>query len=235
MFKNPYENSYTLKYLSEIVNADSIDWSDKFDSLDSENYIYGDFGQRSWLRHRYNDENSFFNDGYFDINNTNLPDSKSVISSVAYSPEFNATSEIGFPTNLYKFWDKEAKEGGIVNYKTLANRFYFLKATEITLTGTSLTSEVLNQTDTITTAQREIFAGLSFKSIVNTYYSEMAFLLNQSKVLNVTLRLTEIDIVNMDFSKPVYIEQLGGSFLVNKISNFIPFKDTKVELIKISK
>jgi hypothetical protein len=63
----------------------------------------------------------------------------------------------------------------------------------------------------------------------------MAFLLNQSKVLNVTLRLTEIDIVNMDFSKPVYIEQLGGSFLVNKISNFIPFKDTKVELIKISK
>ena len=235
MFKNPYENSYTLKYLSEIVNASSIDWSDKFDSLDSENYIYGDFGQRSWLRHRYNDENSFFNDGYFDINNTNLPDSKSVISSVAYSPEFNQTQNIGFSTNLYKFWDKEAKEGGIVNYKTLANRFYFLKAAEITLTGTSLTSEVLNQTDTITTAQREIFAGLSFKSIVDTYYSEMAFLLNQSKVFNVTLRLTEIDIVNMDFSKPVYIEQLGGSFLVNKIQNFIPFKDTKVELIKISK
>jgi hypothetical protein len=235
MFKNPYENSYTLKYLSEIVNASSIDWSDKFDSLDSENYIYGDFGQRSWLRHRYNDENSFFNDGYFDINNTNLPDSKSVISSVAYSPEFNPTQNIGFSTNVYKFWDKEAKEGGIVNYKTLANRFYFLKASEIELTATSLTSEVLNQTDTITTAQREIFAGLSFKSIVDTYYSEMAFLLNQSKVLNVTLRLTEIDIVNMDFSKPVYIEQLGGSFLVNKISNFIPFKDTKVELIKISK
>jgi hypothetical protein len=235
MFKNPYENSYTLKYLSEIVNASSIDWSDKFDSLDSENYIYGDFGQRSWLRHRYNDENSFFNDGYFDINNTNLPDSKSVISSVAYSPEFNQTQNIGFSTNLYKFWDKEAKEGGIVNYKTLANRFYFLKSAEITLTGTSLTSEVLNQTDTITTAQREIFAGLSFKSIVDAYYSEMAFLLNQSKIFNVTLRLTEIDIVNMDFSKPVYIEQLGGSFLVNKISNFIPFKDTKVELIKISK
>jgi hypothetical protein len=235
MFKNPYENSYTLKYLSEIVNAPSIDWSDKFDSLDSENYIYGDFGQRSWLRHRYNDENSFFNDGYFDINNTNLPDSKSVISSVAYSPEFNPTSEIGFSTNLYKFWEKEVKEGGLVNYKPLANRFYFLKASPITLTGTSITSEVLGGTETITNAQREVFLNLSFAEIVDTYYSEMAFLLNQSKVLNVTLRLTEIDIVNMDFSKPVYIEQLGGSFLVNKISNFIPFKDTKVELIKISK
>ena len=235
MFKNPYENSYTLKYLSEIVNAPSIDWSDKFDSLDSENYIYGDFGQRSWLRHRYNDENSFFNDGYFDINNTNLPDSKSVISSVAYSPEFNTTNEIGFITNLYPFWNKEAKEVGTVNYKTLANRFYFLKASPITLTGTSITSEVLGGTETITNAQREVFLNLSFVEIVEDYYSEMAFLLNQSKVLNVTLRLTEIDIVNMDFSKPVYIEQLGGSFLVNKISNFIPFKDTKVELIKISK
>ena len=235
MFKNPYENSYTLKYLSEIVNAPSIDWSDKFDSLDSENYIYGDFGQRSWLRHRYNDENSFFNDGYFDINNTNLPDSKSVISSVAYSPEFNTTNEIGFITNLYPFWNKEAKEVGTVNYKTLANRFYFLKASPITLTGTSITSEVLGGTETITNAQREVFLNLSFVEIVEDYYSEIAFLLNQSKVLNVTLRLTEIDIVNMDFSKPVYIEQLGGSFLVNKISNFIPFKDTKVELIKISK
>ena len=235
MFKNPYENSYTLKYISEIVNAPSIDWSDKFDSLDSENYIYGDFGQRSWLRHRYNDENSFFNDGYFDINNTNLPDSKSVISSVAYSPEFNTTNEIGFITNLYPFWNKEAKEVGTVNYKTLANRFYFLKASPITLTGTSITSEVLGGTETITNAQREVFLNLSFAEIVEDYYSEMAFLLNQSKVLNVTLRLTEIDIVNMDFSKLVYIEQLGGSFLVNKISNFIPFKDTKVELIKISK
>jgi hypothetical protein len=235
MFKDSFSNSYTLKYLPEILNATPIDWSSKFDSLDSENYIYGDFGQRSWLRHRYNDVNSFFNDGYFDINNTNLPDSKSIISSVAYSPEFNTTSEIGFPTNLYKFWDKESREDASINYKPLANRFYFLKAAEIELSDTSLTSEVLEQTDTITNAQREIFAGLSFKSIVDTYYSEMAFLLNQSKVLNVTLRLTEIDIVNMDFSKPVHISQLGGDFLVNKISNFIPFKDTKVELIKISK
>ena len=192
-------------------------------------------GQRSWLRHRYNDENSFFNDGYFDINNTNIPDSKSVISSVAYSPEFNTTNEIGFSTNLYKFWEKEVKEGGLVNYKPLANRFYFLKASPITLTGTSITSEVLGGTETITNAQREVFLNLSFAEIVEDYYSEMAFLLNQSKVLNVTLRLTEIDIVNMDFSKLVYIEQLGGSFLVNKISNFIPFKDTKVELIKISR
>jgi len=51
--------------------------------------------------------------------------------------------------------------------------------------------------------------------------------------MTTTLRLNESDVSNIDFSKPVYLKQLGGSFFINKINNFIPYKDTKVELVKI--
>jgi hypothetical protein len=235
IFKDPFLNSYTLKYLSEIVNATPLNWSDKFNGLESESYIVGDYGQRSWLRHRYDDENSFYNDGYFDVNNTNLKESKTIIQSATYSPEFNPSVDIGFSTNVYKFWNKEVKDNGDVNYKPVSNRFYFLKSEAIVLSGTTIKSEVLGDNTHITNARREIFAGLKYSEIVDAYYSQMQQLLNQSKMMNVSLRLTEIDIANIDLSIPIYLSQLGGSFLINKIQNFAPYKDTKVELIKLNK
>jgi hypothetical protein len=235
IFKDPFLNSYTLKYLSEIVNATPLNWSDKFNGLESESYIVGDYGQRSWLRHRYDDENSFYNDGYFDVNNTNLKESKTIIQSATYSPEFNPSVDIGFSTNVYKFWNKEVKDNGDVNYKPVSNRFYFLKSEAIVLSGTTIKSEVLGDNTHITNARREIFAGLKYSEIVDAYYTQMQQLLNQSKMMNVSLRLTEIDIANIDLSIPIYLSQLGGSFLINKIQNFAPYKDTKVELIKLNK
>jgi hypothetical protein len=234
MFKDPFLNSYTLKYLSEIVNGFALPYSDKFVSLESENYIVGDYGQRSWLRHKYDDDNSFYNDGYFDINNTNLPEAKTIIKSNIYSPEFNLSNALGLGLgNTYKFWDKQVKDNGEVEHKPVSNRFYFLKSEAITQ-SLSFKSEVLDTTVTASSGRIESFTGLKFSEIVDAYYSQMQQLLNQSKMMNVQLRLTEIDIVNMDFSKPIHIEQLGGNFLINTIQNFIPNQLTKVQLIKLS-
>jgi len=231
-------NTYELKRLPEILNTPPIDWSNKFNSLDSENYIYGDYGQRSWLRYQYNDENSFFNDGHLDINNTNLQPEKTIIASKIYSPDFNLSLDFFIPkTNLYRFWEKVPKEGSTeIEYKSLSNRFYFLKAKEIEI-DKFMTSEVIGASSSvyITDAIMEDFSNLSFRDIVANHYSEMSALLNKSKILNVTMRLNTIDIANIDLSVPIHIEQLGGSFLINKISNFIPYQNTKVELIKISK
>jgi hypothetical protein len=235
MFKDPFFPSYTLKQLNEIVNGFALPYSDKFVSLESESYIVGDYGQRSWLRHRYDDENSFYNDGYFDVNNTNLPEAKTIIKSATYSPEFNSSNALGFSTNVYKFWNKEVKDSGEVGYKPVSNRFYFLKSQPIVLSGTTIKSEVLGDNTHITNARRESFTNLKFSEIADYYYSEMQQLLNQSKMMNVLLRLTEIDIVSINLSMPVHIEQLGGSFLINKIENFIPNQLTKVELIKLNK
>jgi hypothetical protein len=232
MFKDNFTNDYTLKTLAEIFETQSIDWSSKFQSLDNEDYIYGSYGQRNWLRHKYNDENSFFNDGHLNVNNQNLPDSKTQIQSVTYSPDFIKSNNLGFTTNVYRFWNKEVKDNGVVEYKGLANRFYFMRL--IIEEGTKdFTSEILSLNSSAASCPIEAFTGLSFRETVDSYYQEMTAILNKSKVLTTTIRLNENDIAKFDFSKPVYLKQLGGSFLVNKINNFLPYKDTKVELLKI--
>lgn len=227
-------NNYIFKYLSEIINATSIDWSDKFIDKNSETYTYGEYAQVNEFNLRYDDENSEFNNGQITVSNTNLPANKVVVKSITYSPELNPTSNLPFSSRVYKFWQKEPKENGSIVYKPLSNRFFFIKPSSITL-STNFESEVLGTTVAVTSAQRENFNNLDYKSIVNTYYADMSALLNKSKIINVSLRLTERDIATIDLSKPVYIKQLGGSYLINKISNFIPYQNTKVELIKINK
>ena len=46
--------------------------------------------------------------------------------------------------------------------------------------------------------------------------------------------LTILDVINYDFSVPVYIQQFSAYFYVLKINNFIPGKLTEVELLRIS-
>lgn len=236
IFKDKYTNSYIFKYLNEILNTPAIDWSDKFNGLESENYIYGSYGQTNYLKYAYNDPKSNWADGQILINNANLPPEKTIIQSITLAPEYNPTNNIGLTTQLFKFWDKQVKDNGTIEYKTLSNRYYLMRASAGVFSPyKTLKSDVTLETAVINNYQLGLFSRLEFEFIKDEYYSEMYALLNQSKVLSVTMRLTENDIVDMDFSKPVYIKQLGGSFLVNKINNFIPYKNTKVELIKINR
>jgi hypothetical protein len=232
IFKDKYSNTYELKYLEDVINANAVDWSDKFQEWENESYIYGDYAQRNWLRYKYNDENSYFNDAYLDVSNDNLSDSKTIVQSNIFTRDFNPSEALGFSTNVYRLWDKEVKDNGDVNYKPLSNRFYFIRAVQ--KTGSfPIRSEVLNTHSSLSVAQIESYAKLDFNHFVNSYYPELTKLLNKSKVQSVIMRLNERDVLNFDFSRPVYIKQLGGNFLVNKISNFIPYKNTKVDIVKI--
>jgi hypothetical protein len=46
-YKDKYTNNYVFKTLSEIVSTTgAIDWTDKFQNVVSEKYIYGDYAQK---------------------------------------------------------------------------------------------------------------------------------------------------------------------------------------------
>jgi hypothetical protein len=234
-YKDKYTNVYQFKRLNEVFNANSIDWSDKFQENTSEEYKLS-YAQLNWLRYKYNDDSADYNDGFFAINNVNLPEKTTVINSFAYSPEREFSNSLGLttPTRVYKFWNKEVKDNGSVEYKGLNNRFYFLKHTNVTFESPiSVTSDLLGGSQSITSAPVESYNGLSFSDTVDNYYPELTKILNKTKVQSLIMRLNERDVLNFDFSKPIYIKQLGGNFLVNKILNFIPFQNTKVEVIRI--
>ncbi len=232
IFKDKYSNVYTFKYLNEILSSTHLDWSNKFHELNSEIYIYGSYAQKNFFKYNYNDKEATYNDYYINVSNENLKEATTAFQSSVFTKELNPSSDLGFTSNVYKFWNKEIKDNGSIDYKNLGNRYYFLRA--IQKTGTfHLISEVYGNQQTITTSQADSYERLDFKAIIENYYSEMKRLLNFSKITPATFRLTEKDILNLDFSRPVYVKQLGGSFLLNKV-NYTEGEFSKTELIKIN-
>lgn len=235
LFKNKYDNVYNLKTVSERTNqSNAIDWSHKFNGEIGEKYIFGAYAQNNYMRYKYNDQNASYNDGYFIIDNKNIDDKKTVIQSKIYSPELSLSNTLGFTSKVYKLWDKTPKDDGATTYKALANRFYFIRSIDKSFTGLSIGSESLTTTGSVALAPVESYKGLDYQSIIIKNYSEMQKLLNKSIVKNALLLLKDTDIADLDLSVPYYFKQLGGSFILNKVPNYLPNKKTSVELVRIN-
>lgn len=68
----------------------------------------------------------------------------------------------------------------------------------------------------------------------DTYLSDQEDILNDMKGVTAFFKLSEVDIINLDFLIPVYIHRFKSYFYINKIKNFQGSdKTTAVELIRI--
>lgn len=234
-FKDKYSNNITFKTLYEILqDSDVIDWSDKFDSVNSESYVYGSYAQQNNFVYKYNEAESDYYNGSINVENENIADSKDVIKSVIYAPEKLKSNVLPRQTNVYKLWNKEVKDDGSVNYKSLDKHFYLMRSENYIFDSTVIIgSETLTTETTIAQAPFESFFKLPFNDVVQDYYLPIYQILNNAKIINANIYLKEQDIINIDFSKLYWIEQLGNYFLLNKILNFSGNGITKVELIKV--
>ena len=70
-------------------------------------------------------------------------------------------------------------------------------------------------------------------SLIVDYYTALRSMLTRSKLIEVNVYLTEVDINNLDLFTPVYLQQEGAHFLINKVSNWLPDRLTRVELIRL--
>lgn len=246
IIKDKYSNNYRFVTLHELLEtAPSVNWSRKFAGKVSEDYLTGSYAQRNALCHTYNDKEAAFNDGYIDVPNQNLADTKTLIKSKLYSPEQQTTAYANRRLNIYKMWEKEIdqreEDGDVegetvtittIKYKPLDKRFYFMYAVADPHTYV-VKSAITGLGITVEGAWYESFGGLSFKDVVQTHYAPITNMLSRALVVTAQMYLSENDIANFDFNKFYYIEQLGASFLVNKISNYVPGKPVSVELIRI--
>ena len=97
----------------------------------------------------------------------------------------------------------------------------------------------LNPTDEINWgAPKELFfttASYTAANLFNGYWSEYIAEITDkdSKLLTCSLKLNEVDIYNLDFSKLIYID--GSLWRLNKVLDYNPmdFNVTKVELLKV--
>jgi len=237
MFKDKYTNNIDFRTMEEILqNPDVLDWSDKYAEEVSEKYVYNNYAQNNLLTYRYNEDNSKYNDGIIRIDNKNIKDEMAIIKSKFYSPERFKSNFLGLTNGIrtYKFWNKEIKDNGTVDYKELTGRYYLLRAQEhIFSSAINIASEVLNTTQSITTAQIESYDRLRFQEIVYDNYATIESILDKSKIKNVSLYFKPTDVESFDFKRLIYLKQKASYFLVNKISNFIKGKPTNCELVEV--
>lgn len=238
IFKDKYSNHYDFLTLQEQLQSPQVlDWSGKFVKKISENYIYGSYARRNWMRYAYNDKESSHYDGYIDVQNVNLPDNRDIIKSKIYAPERAKSLYLNRPTNVYKLWDKEVVENpgeddDPVKYKSLDKRYYFLRG-EYSDKDITLHSVKLQQTQQLSSCYVEQYWKLPFSDIADDYYNPLRQILEQSLIVNAEMFLQETDVTNFDFRKLIYIEQLSSYFLMNKINNYVPGKPVKCELVRI--
>lgn len=237
-YKHKYLNEYKFKTVEEVLQGDDIeDWSaevGKFSEQTNETYLSAGYGQENLFRHKYNDKEASYHDGSISIDNVNLPAVKNAIVSKIYVPEEDTTDTYDRDLRVYKIWEKSITDDNTVEYKGLKNRFYFMRSRYEQLAFSRVIgSEALGDTQVITAAPFEDFTGLDYKSVVNEYYAPIKAILDKSRVILAKVFLNDRDIVDIDFAKLKYIKELGGYFILNKVSNFIKKGLTKVELISV--
>lgn len=69
--------------------------------------------------------------------------------------------------------------------------------------------------------------------LISMYYDGVVQLLDNSEMITCSMLLTSNDIVNLDFSKPVYIREFGAKFIINKINGYQAGRSCQVELIRM--
>ena len=233
-YKDKYKNHLVYKKIKEIVVEPTIlDWSDKFDEVQSESYTIGDYAQQNDFKYKYNKSLEQFNNGFFPIDNKNLKENKTVYNSIFFSPENDKTFLLEHYVNVYKMWDKSIKDDNTVEYKELNSHYYAIRfENKVFSSQQTIGSDLLGGSFTFTNAPIESFARLRMKQIIYDNYFELGAIFNKAKFMIASMYLSAIDYQNFDFQKLVYIKQKGSNFIVNKISNFIPYKKCSVELIE---
>lgn len=75
---------------------------------------------------------------------------------------------------------------------------------------------------------------ITAQSLIDTYYKELKdYMLVRAKKTEVYLMLKDSDIQDFEPFVPVYMSQEGYYFYVNKITNYVSGKPTKVEMIRM--
>ena len=236
-FKDKYTNNIEFLTLNELIDTTTaIDWSDKFPKKINENYKFGNYAKENIFSYQYNDDLSTYNNGSILVDNENLNDFQTVISSKTFSPSKDFVDfELGnttIQTLIFKQYEKEIQDNNSIKYKALDKRFYFQRS-EQALGVVNFTSEKLTQNATVNEVSLANFNQLDMDSIIGNNYLKLKDILNKSKVIECTVYLSSLDYESFDFKKLVYIKQFSSYFIVNKISNFKRYAPTKVELIKV--
>ena len=190
--------------------GNAVDWSKKLVptgwTAEETSYTFGDFAQKNYFRYEEN-ENAKSADGYMVVQNKTLDHEKDLVKL-----PYTAGGDNGDMSSVPYF--KWSDDGTIVELEDCGDRIMYLHYESGTGEYPKLS-----------------FKGLSFNEIILKYYSSYQDLIKSPFVIKDTFRLTEIDLKNIDYSIPVYIERYAAFFAIISIKSQGDYSEC--ELLKL--
>jgi hypothetical protein len=231
MFDTDHQTNYVnvfsfTEVLGNIPNA--RDMSTKIDLSNKPviSYKIGEYAQTNRFLYKDDPENEYllaapeFGSGEITIDNENIEVEKVVFQSefasiIRQSESFSGTARFAFIPKFPAGDEVDcAPYIGVIEFETIHL---------VTMDGYAL--------ETTQPAMHEI----GFSYLIPLYYTVLTSIFNDTKVVNILINLNNVDINQMDFSIPWYIEYFGAYFYVNEIKQFkvTSVESTLVELVRI--
>jgi hypothetical protein len=222
------DGTYNVRFekIADVLNqtSEAIDISDNVQDFEITS-IHAELSKRNVLEYTNDKDVGFIGRGFIDIDDDTLE-----TESVIYSAPFSASANefwVGHGVARYpliKVWNEDFVNVG-------ARIFKLQKATfdPAIYIGTSLA------TTTFTSKYIAVFANAQhFTNVLTARYSEYQELMNNYKEITVRCRFTANEFKAIDVLKLVYIQQLGGYFIIQMVKDYID--DTRlveVVLLKV--
>lgn len=232
----------SFNFLDDLIENKKVakDWSSKVDwsKKISVKYKADGFGQTN--NYKYAEDELVFNDsanGTITVADNNLELVKDIVTLNATSSikvtrvSDNDTPSIPFMNAVGQIFEKQKSRYLLLDKKTLD---LDLQNTVNADTGSATTNIpfVYFKKDGKTD-------NLDFPTLITNHYVATMAMLNQFKYVSAYFKLNELDVVDFDFTIPVYLDisdgkiTINGFFYVNKISNFKQDASTNCELIRL--
>lgn len=211
--------SKTIKFLTlnERLDAEVVDWSSKYVRRTNETYLYRDYAQKNYFRHKYSSEFEDFNDGVLNVPNENLDEEATIYQSNSFSPDenFSDFTDSGeeYPITRLPMFEVEVKEvGGEIDlkYKFIKDRFFFVKSQQ--------SDRDIYIDGNLQNGYPSVSVGDStFKNIFFTKYASFGLLSEQAKVHEIELALSVSDIIHLDLSKRYRFDNEAAIYILNRL------------------
>lgn len=223
---NSYLRTIQINNFDDLRKNKSIakDWSNKIVSISSLKYTFGNYAQKNYLKFKdFEPVTKDYGNSYFSILNENLDVDKTAV-------------QIGHPATEQKVKYSGANIPKVHGFDV--NRDW--KKPQYRLLTLNSQYRIINYMDTIniTPVKANIpFCKFeSFNEIIPKHYKVLNEILENTKVINATIKLNGKDVSELDFSIPIYLDvpefSISNYFYINRINDYRKGL-TNVELVRL--
>lgn len=225
---HPVQNTNEFRFIRmEALLSDRAaaeDWTDKFVSVDGENYVSG-YAKTNKAAFKYPSEIVIpSNNGEMEIDNKNANEEKTLFSSDFEIPN---TGSYLSGQRVYKIpiWNTVPE-----NLETP------LKVMNISRFNKTITAKLFTEVTGITVSENVPFLNLNFIDMqyyINEFYRSFQSLIDNYRKMTFKMNLTVIDVFNLDFFRLKFLKQTGRFYYMVSVQNSIG-KVSKVAMIEIA-